>query len=252
MPCGAPIFRPLLLKAQTAAANYHLLQSFFLCHDWPFPATRYNWRIPRLEAAHRMDPARNSSLEGEIGPLLQAWSDGDSDALEKLTPIVYQELHKLARHYMRNERSYLTLQTTALVNEAYLRLVDFKQMRFKDRTHFFAVSAQLMRRILVDHARRRNLKRGGGIPHLSLDDVHTVGLQPDADLVMLDDAMLALAQFDARKARVVELRFFGGLSVEETAHVLDISLITVMRDWNTARAWLYREMNRMSDQPAEV
>lgn len=252
MPGIAPIFRPLLLKAQTSRANYHLRESFLLCNDWPFPATRYNWRIPRLEAAQRMDPARNPSLEGEIGPLLQAWSDGDADALEKLTPIVYQELHKLARHYMRNERSDLTLQTTALVNEAYLRLVDFKQMRFKDRTHFFAVSAQLMRRILVDHARRRNLKRGGGIPHLSLDDVHTVGLQPDADLVMLDDAMLALAQFDARKARVVELRFFGGMSVEETAEVLDISLITVMRDWNTARAWLYREMNRMSDQPAEV
>jgi RNA polymerase sigma factor (TIGR02999 family) len=122
-------------------------------------------------------------------------------------------------------------------------------MRFKDRAHFFAVSAQLMRRILVDHARRRNLKRGGGIQHLSLDDINTIGPEPDADLVMLDDAMLALARFDARKARVVELRFFGGLSVEETGEVLQVSAITVMRDWNTARAWLYREMSRISGEP---
>jgi RNA polymerase sigma factor (TIGR02999 family) len=197
-----------------------------------------------------MDLAFNPSSEVEIGTLLQAWSDGDRDALEKLTPIVYNELHKLARHYLRNERSNITLQTTALVNEAYLKLVDFKQMRFKDRAHFFAVSAQLMRRILVDHARRRNLKRGGGLQRISLDDINALGAEPDADLVMLDDAMLALAQFDARKARVVELRFFGGLSVEETGEVLDISPITVMRDWTTARAWLYREMSRLSDEPA--
>jgi RNA polymerase sigma factor (TIGR02999 family) len=198
------------------------------------------------------NPSSEPSSELELSSLLQAWSDGDQDALEKLTPIVYNELHKLARHYMRNERAGITLQTTALVNEAYLRLVDFKQMRFKDRAHFFAVSAQLMRRILVDHARRKNLKRGGGIQHLSLDDVNSLGPQPDANLVMLDDAMLALAQFDARKARVVELRFFGGLSVDETAEVLQISSITVMRDWNTARAWLYREMNRVSDESASI
>jgi RNA polymerase sigma-70 factor (ECF subfamily) len=194
----------------------------------------------------------NPPTEVEIGRLLQAWSDGDPDALEKLTPIVYNELHRLARHYLRNERANITLQTTALVNEAYLRLVDFKQMRFKDRAHFFAVSAQLMRRILVDHARKRNLKRGGGIPHLSLDDIPTLGPETHADLVMLDDALVALAQFDARKARVVELRFFGGLSVEETGEVLQVSPITVMRDWNTARAWLYREMSRISDEPAKV
>jgi RNA polymerase sigma factor (TIGR02999 family) len=199
-----------------------------------------------------MDLAFNPSSEAEVSGLLQAWSDGDGDALEKLTPIVYTELHKLARFYMRNERTNITLQTTALVNEAYMRLVDFKHMRFKDRAHFFAVSAQLMRRILVDHARRKNLKRGGGIQHLSLDDVNSLGPEPDADLVMLDDAMTALAQFDGRKARVVELRFFGGLSVEETGEVLQISPITVMRDWNTARAWLYREMSRMSDEPPAV
>jgi RNA polymerase sigma-70 factor (ECF subfamily) len=196
-----------------------------------------------------MHSAVNSSSEIEVSGLLLAWSDGDPGALEKLTPIVYSELHRLARHYLRNERSNITLQTTALVNEAYLRLVNFKQMRFKDRAHFLAVSAQLMRRILVDHARRRNLKRGGGIRHLSLDDVNTIGPEPDADLVMLDDAMTALARFDARKARVVELRFFGGLSVEETGEVLHVSSITVMRDWNTARAWLYRELCRMADPP---
>jgi len=197
-----------------------------------------------------MDSVVSSSSEIEVSGLLQAWSDGDPDALEKLTPIVYSELHRLARHFLRNERANITLQTTALVNEAYLRLVNVKQMRFKDRAHFLAVSAQLMRRILVDHARRRNLKRGRGIQHLSLDDVNTIGPGPDADLVMLDDAMTALARFDARKARVVELRFFGGLSVEETAEVLNISAITVMRDWNTARAWLYRELCRVADAPA--
>ena len=197
-----------------------------------------------------MDITLNPSPDGEIGTLLQAWGDGDRDALEKLTPIVYDELRRLARHFMRSECANITLQTTALVNEAYLRLVDFKRMRFKDRAHFFAVSAQLMRRILVDHARKRNLKRGAGIHHLSLDDINALGPEPDAGLVMLDDAMVALARFDARKARVVELRFFGGLSVEETGEVLNISPVTVMRDWNTARAWLYREMSRSSLAPA--
>jgi RNA polymerase sigma-70 factor (ECF subfamily) len=194
----------------------------------------------------------NPSSGGDLSTLLQAWSDGDQFALDKLTPIVYDELRRLARHYLRGERTEITLQTTALVNEAYLRLVDFKHMRFKDRAHFFAVSAQLMRRILVDHARRRNLKRGAGMQHISLEEVIVLGPERDANLVMLDDAMLALAQFDARKARVVELRFFGGLSVEETAEVLDISSITVMRDWNTARAWLYREMGGMSVEPAKT
>ena len=196
-----------------------------------------------------MSHTLKQSSETDIGALLQAWSDGDRDALEQLTPIVYEELRRLARYFMRGERAAITLQTTALVNEAYLKLVDFKHMRFKDRAHFFAVSAQLMRRILVDHARKRNLKRGSGIQHVSLDEIGTQGREPDADLVMLDDAMLALAGFDARKARVVELRFFGGLSVEETGEVLNVSPITVMRDWNTARAWLYREMSRLTSDP---
>lgn len=177
----------------------------------------------------------------DVSNLLLAWSDGDQRALEKLTPIVYDELHRLARYYISGERAGQSLQATALVNEAYLRLTDYTRMRWQNRAHFFAVSAQLMRRILVDHARRRNLKRGGGVQHVSLDDTALVG-EPDEDLVALDDALRALARFDSRKSQVVELRFFGGLSVEETAEVLKISPITVMRDWSTARAWLFREM----------
>jgi RNA polymerase sigma-70 factor (ECF subfamily) len=191
-------------------------------------------------------------MESEVTVLLQEWSDGDQLALEKLTPIVYEELRRLARRYMRGERINITLQTTALVNEAYLRLVDLKRMRFNDRVHFFAVSAQLMRRILVDYARRRNLKRGAGLEHISLDEVACFGPDRDADLVMLDDALLELARFDPRKAQVVDLRFFGGLSVEETAEVLKISPVTVMRDWSTARAWLYRELGGVSSPAAKA
>ena len=174
--------------------------------------------------------------------LLRAWSDGDRDALDRLTPIVYAELHRLARHYMQRERPGHSLQATALVNEAYMRLVDYKGMQWQNRAHFFAVSAQLMRRILVEHARRHNLKRGGNIPHVSLEDVAIVAGDRDTDLVWLDEAINTLAKFDARKAQVVEMRFFGGLSVEETAEVLNVSAITVMRDWSTAKAWLYREL----------
>ena len=196
--------------------------------------------------------ALHPTSETEVSSLLQAWSDGDQVALEKLTPLVYSELRRLARHYLRGERTGISLQTTALVNEAYLRLVDLKRMRIKDRAHFFAVSAQLMRRILVDHARRRNLKRGGGVQHISLDDVATAEPGRDAEMIALDEAMEALARFDPRKAKVVELRFFGGLSVEETAEVLNVSAITVMRDWSTARAWLYREMGGGAPSPAEA
>jgi len=177
-----------------------------------------------------------------VSGLLRAWSDGDRAALDRLTPIVYAELHRLARRYMKRERPGHSLQATALVNEAYMRLVDYKGMHWQNRAHFFAVSAQLMRRILVEHARRHNRKRGGNVRHVSLDDAVTVGGDRDADLVLLDEAMNALAQFDARKAQVVEMRFFGGLSVDETAEVLKVSAVTVMRDWSTAKAWLYREL----------
>jgi RNA polymerase sigma-70 factor (ECF subfamily) len=174
--------------------------------------------------------------------LLRAWSDGDKTALDRLTPIVYQELRCLARRYLQRERAGHSLQTTALVNEAYIRLVDCSRMKWQDRAHFFAMSAQLMRRILVEHARRHNLKRGGGVPHISLDEVAVVGGDRPTNVVALDEAIEALAQLDPRKAQVVELRFFGGLSVEETAEALRISSVTVMRDWSTAKAWLYREM----------
>jgi RNA polymerase sigma factor (TIGR02999 family) len=180
--------------------------------------------------------------DGEVTTLLRAWSEGDLSALDKLTPIVYDELRRLAHYYMARERTGHSLQATALVNEAYLRLVDYKRMRWENRAHFFAVSAQLMRRILVDHARRHNLKRGAGVQHVGLEETAVV-VGPDEDLVALDDAMQALARMDPRKAHVVELRFFGGLSVEESAEVLKVSPVTVMRDWNTARAWLYREMS---------
>lgn len=179
---------------------------------------------------------------GDITGLLSAWSEGNQSALEKLTPIVYKELHRMARRYMGRERPGHSLQTTALVNEAYMRLVDYKRMQWQNRAHFFAVSAQLIRRILIEHARRRNQKRGGGIRHISLDEAAVMGGKRTADLVALDDAMKALAQFDPRKERVVEMRFFGGLSVEETAEVLKVSAVTVMRDWSTAKAWLYREL----------
>lgn len=180
---------------------------------------------------------------GDVTHLLRAWTGGDRCALDQLTPVVYQELRRLARRYMRGERAGHSLQTTALVNEAWMRLADYTRMQWQDRAHFFAVSAQLMRRILVENARRHNPKRGGGIPHVQLDETAVVSGKPAAYIVALDDALNALAAFDARKAHVVEMRFFGGLSVEETAEVLKISTITVMRDWSTAKAWLYREMN---------
>src|ERR1700722_10722932 len=179
---------------------------------------------------------------GEVSGLLRAWSDGDRGALDRLTPIVYDELRRLARRYMRGERPGHSLQTTALVNEAYIRLIDYKSMQWQNRAHFFAVSAQLMRRILVDHARRHNLKRGGDVPHVSLEEAAMVGGVGSMDFLVLDDALNALARLDARKVQVVEMRFFGGLSVEETAEVLKVSPITVMRDWTTAKAWLYREL----------
>jgi len=180
----------------------------------------------------------------EVTQLLKAWTAGDEQALEKLTPMVYRQLHQVARRYMGGERSGHTLQTTALVNEVYLRLVDCGQVRWRDRVHFFAVSAQLMRRILVDFARSRGYqKRGAGIAPLSLDEAPSVCNEPDANLVALDDALQGLATVDERGSKVVELRFFGGLSNEETAEVLGVSTDTVLREWRLARAWLLRELS---------
>ena len=155
----------------------------------------------------------------EISRLLRAWTEGNQSALQVLTDIVYEELRRLAHYYMQRERAGYTLQTTALVNEAYMRLVDYKRMQWQDRAHFFAVAAQVMRRILVDHARSQNIKRGAGVPHLALDDVAVVSGDRTGDLVALDDALNALAHLDPRKVQIIEMRFFGGLSVEETAEV---------------------------------
>ena len=180
----------------------------------------------------------------EITQLLVAWGDGDEAALEQLTPLVHEELHRLAHHYMSGERAGHTLQTTALVNEAYIRLIDWKNVRWQSRAHFFGVSAQLMRRILVDFARARGYqKRGGGALAVSLDEAAFVSDDKGTDLVSLDEALLSLAKLNARQSKVVELRFFGGLSVEETAEVLKVSTGTVERDWSLARAWLYRELH---------
>ena len=179
----------------------------------------------------------------DVSTLLRAWSDGDQSALKGLTPIVYDELHRLAHRYLERERPGHTLQTTALVNEAYIRLVDYKRMQWQDRAHFLAASAQVMRRILVDHARGHNVKRGAGVQHVSLDEAGVTGGDQASDLVALDDAMNALARLDPRKAQIIEMRFFGGLSVEETAEVLKVSPATVRRDWSIAKFWLYRELS---------
>ena len=200
-------------------------------------------------------PQRRDAVRDDVSGLLYAWSRGDGAALKQLTPIVYDELHRLAGRYMRRERAGHSLQTTALVNEAYTRLVDYKRMQWQDRAHFFAVAAQLMRRILVEHARKKNLKRGAGMQHVSLNEAALVGAGRPTDMVALDDAMTALASVDPRKVQVVEMRFFGGLSVEETAEVLKVSAVTVMRDWNSAKAWLYRELRgeaKDGTQPVET
>ena len=186
----------------------------------------------------------------EITALIRAWGDGDQTALDRLTPLVYDELRRVARRYIRNQRQGITLQPTALVHEAYVRLMDAKSAGWRDRAHFFAASAQIMRRILVDGARARgSQKRGGGAARMNhstgvnLDEIPALfGSDRSAELLALDDALTQLAQMDGRKGKVIELRFFGGLSVEETAEVLKISPQTVMRDWRLAKAWLTREL----------
>jgi RNA polymerase sigma-70 factor (ECF subfamily) len=184
----------------------------------------------------------------DITGLLVAWGDGDAGALEQLIPLVDRELQQLAHHYMAREPAGHPLQTTALVNEAFVRLIDGGRVRWQSRAHFFAVSARLMRRILVDVARAlKKLKRGGDAVWISLDDAPEIPQATDTKLIALDDALTALAAFDERKSRVVELRFFGGLTIAETAAVLRVSPITVTRDWDLARAWLARELRRTHD-----
>ena len=182
----------------------------------------------------------------QVTQLLLDWSDGDQQALNQLIPLVYQELKRLARHYMRRERAGHTLQTSALVNEAYLHLVDYKKMRFQDRAHFFAVAAQAMRRVLVDHARSRDSEKRGGAEarKVSLDEAATLADERAAEMIALDDALTSLAELDPRKSQIVELRYFGGLEIEETALVVKVSAATVKREWNAARLWLHREINK--------
>lgn len=181
----------------------------------------------------------------QITVLLEQWGEGDPQALEKLTPLVYGELHRLASRYLRRERSDHTLQSTALVNEAYLKLVGQHSMRWQNRAHFFGIAAQLIRRILVDHARSRFAeKRGSSAPKLSLEEVPEAVAVRELDLVALDDALDDLAKIDPRQSRVVELRFFAGLSVEETAEVMQMSPATVKREWTAAKAWLFRQLRK--------
>jgi RNA polymerase sigma-70 factor (ECF subfamily) len=186
----------------------------------------------------QMDPSPH-----EVTQLLVAWSNGDQEVRDELMSVVYQELHRLAHHYMKRESPGHTLQTSALVNEAFLKLIDQRNVQWRNRAHFFGIAAQMMRRILVDYARqRRYAKRGGDAPQVTLNEELMVSDQRSADVVALDEALSELARFDDRKSKVVELRFFGGLSIEETAEVLAVSPGTVMRDWTLAKAWLQRAM----------
>jgi RNA polymerase sigma-70 factor, ECF subfamily len=185
------------------------------------------------------------SAPSELTQLLLDWSRGDKNALDKLMPLVYDELRSLARRYLSRESVGHTLQTTALVNEAYMRLIDQSRVQWQNRAHFFAICAQMMRRILVDHARKQQYaKRGGGAVKISLDDIALLSNEKAAELVALDEALEKLAGMDSRRSRVVELRFFGGLNNEEIASVLGISANTVMRDWNLAKAWLYKSVTK--------
>jgi len=183
------------------------------------------------------------TLPIEVTQLLAAWSDGDHSALDKLLPMVGAELHQLAHRYMSHERQNHTLQTTALVNEAYLKLIDQRVVRWENRAHFFGIAAQIMRRILIDHARKHLGPQRGGGKTLSLEDVAVLGDERAAELIALDDALSNLTKVDERKGRVVELRYFGGLSLEETAEVVGVSVDTIKRDWRSAKAFLRRELS---------
>lgn len=201
------------------------------------------------EGAEARDVAKGVPIPpaSEVTRLLRAWSGGDSHALEQLTPLVYRELYRRAHWHMARERAGNTLQATALVNELYVRMVDLRSVSWRDRAHFFAISSRLIRRVLIDAARSKGaLKRGANSPHVVLDEA-LVSNERGPELVALDDALIALAELDHRKSRVVELRFFGGLGVEETAEVLKVSPDTIKRDWKLAKAWLRREMRQRDE-----
>jgi len=186
----------------------------------------------------------SASSTQNVTQLLQKWSDGDTHALDELTPVIYAELHRIARRHMRRERDNHTLQTTALVNEAYVRLIDWKTAKWENRAHFFGVSAQLMRRILVDFARKRPKSKETPIFLVSIDEAMAVTGGKDPEIVALDEALTELATFDERKARIVELKFFGGLKTDEIAEIIGVAEITVLREWQKAKAWLYLQLNK--------
>ena len=214
---------------------YALLDSQALCYA---PA---NFDLSLVNAEHSM----SEGPDHEVTSLLQAWSAGDEQALAKLAPLVYDELHRTAHRYMARENTGHTLQTTALVNEVYLRLVNVQKVEWQGRAHFYAICARMMRRVLTDFARsRRYLKRGGDAIHVPFEEALFPGREDHPDIVDLDDALDVLAVMDQRKTQVVELRFFGGFSVEETAKVLDVSVETVYRDWKLAKVWLMRELSK--------
>jgi RNA polymerase sigma-70 factor (ECF subfamily) len=207
----------------------------FRCDQWA--------KVGRMRESLTVDGGMSSAHDVTL--LLKAWSEGNQEALDKLTPLVYQELHRRAHRYMVREHPGHILQTTALVNEVYLRLVDVKNASWRDRAHFLAVCSRLIRRVLIDAARAKgSLKRGGPSPHVMLDEALLVSREPRVDLLALDDALKALATIDQRKSQVVELRFFGGLGVEEVAEVLKMSPETIKRDWRLAKAWLLRELSK--------
>jgi RNA polymerase sigma factor (TIGR02999 family) len=207
--------------------------------------------MSNIESGDNDGEDRTGPQARDVTQLLRAWSEGDQQALERLTPLVYRELHRRAHRQMAQERSGQTLQTTALVNEIYVQLIDLRGVSWRDRAHFFALSSRLIRRVLIDAARSRaSQKRGAGSPHVELDENLLVSTEPRADVVALDDALTALAAIDQRKSQVVELRFFGGLNIEETAEVLKVSPETVKRDWKLAKAWLRRELRRQVSAPA--
>ena len=214
---------------------YALLDSQALCYA---PA---NFDLSLVNAEHSM----SEGPDHEVTSLLQAWSAGDEQALAKLAPLVYDELHRTAHRYMARENTGHTLQTTALVNEVYLRLVNVQKVEWQGRAHFYAICARMMRRVLTDFARsRRYLKRGGDAIHVPFEEALFPGREDHPDIVDLDDALNVLAVMDQRRTQVVELRFFGGFSVEETAKVLDVSVETVYRDWKLAKVWLMRELSK--------
>jgi RNA polymerase sigma factor (TIGR02999 family) len=199
---------------------------------------------PSQDVIHQNSLQMDEKSRVQITQMLMDWSEGDPAALEHLTPLVYSELHRLAHQYMHRERAGHTLQTSALVNEAFVRLVDQRNVKWNNRAHFFAIAAQMMRRILVDYARSRLFtKRGAGAVHVSLDHAVLVSNEPSSEVTALDEALTKLEAIDPQQARVVELKFFGGLTIKETAEVMGISVDMVKREWSTARAWLYREMS---------